>query len=303
MTRLRGAGLRRGEGFTLIELLVVVAIIAILLSILLPSLEKARAQARQVLCLTNLRAQGQSEFFYSEANNGYIGRGIMGFGAPSGEFGIYATTVLPGLGYQGNPLALWRGRTAGLPPNEHTQKKLREVMKGPYGAQMQCPDYPDEAHERTYGRGLRHVETQYNDYVASAMPIPYTVQQIEYDVPGGGDQGDEFEPATGVPDYIWTSKLDAIAAVTNPARKIYVTEAHVSMRWDQYRFHHFFLTSQLPFGARPRIANDQRHPGGINALFFDGHAVTLPLRKVDPGWPNSLGLRLSLFTEVPDGYE
>ncbi len=50
---------RRYAAFTLIELLVVVAIIALLISILLPSLAAAREQTRAVKCLSNLRSMGQ----------------------------------------------------------------------------------------------------------------------------------------------------------------------------------------------------------------------------------------------------
>ena len=56
-------------GFTLVELLVVVAIIALLVSILLPTLGKAKEQAKIVSCMSNLRAIGLAYTFYTMENN------------------------------------------------------------------------------------------------------------------------------------------------------------------------------------------------------------------------------------------
>ena len=54
------------KAFTLIELLVVISIIALLLAILMPSLQAAREQARSVVCKANLKQLGLAFFMYAE---------------------------------------------------------------------------------------------------------------------------------------------------------------------------------------------------------------------------------------------
>ncbi len=58
----------------------------------------------------------------------------------------------------------------------------------------------------------------------------------------------------------------------------------------------------MPFGHLPRMLNDGRHLGQINALFFDGHASSMSIHTMDPGWPKDRYVRLGLFTvtKLPD---
>lgn len=80
--------------FTLVELLVVIAIIAILSSMLMPTLGKARSVARNVSCVSNLRQIAQANMLYASDND---------------EFSVPYNTV-SGMGAAGD---MWMGESLG----------------------------------------------------------------------------------------------------------------------------------------------------------------------------------------------
>jgi len=109
------------KAFTLIELLVVIAIIAILASLLLPTLAKAKDRAKQVNCVSNLKQWSLALQIYALDNHDAIPRDGMGGNA------LYGTGALPSP--TGTPFDLnaWFNL---LPPNV-AERRLIDYYKSP----------------------------------------------------------------------------------------------------------------------------------------------------------------------------
>jgi len=105
------------KAFTLIELLVVIAIIALLLGILLPSLRRARDQAKGITCRNNLKQIGLAFTLYTGDNEGKFPR----------NGGVWIAKFLPYIGGQGDQ-----------------DKDYREM--GVYN----CPSYPNKEQTLDY---------------------------------------------------------------------------------------------------------------------------------------------------------
>ncbi len=118
---------RDAEGFTLIELLVVIAIIAILASMLLPALGKAKTKAEGIACINNLKQMQVAWYMYPEDNDGR-----MVLNSP----GSQVTSIRWVNG--------WLNWQSGIPDGANTnQVLLTQGLLGPYTARSlgiyRCP--------------------------------------------------------------------------------------------------------------------------------------------------------------------
>lgn len=129
--------MKKSKAFTLIELLVVVAIIALLISILLPSLSRARELSKRTVCASNLHGVAQAMYIY--AQDGDV------FPMTSG------TTTTPGM-YLFNP-----NHRTNVPPTTGIPNVTADIWllvwaNNTTPKQMLCPsttDVPDPAQDTT----------------------------------------------------------------------------------------------------------------------------------------------------------
>ena len=115
------------RNFTLIELLVVIAIIAILASLLLPALNKARVRGQAARCLSNLKSCGQAAMLYADDQKEYLPLMVLRT-PPSWSYYSWADHMI----YTGYLPA--GGRVAVCPSAAGSEPKADAAISDCYGA-------------------------------------------------------------------------------------------------------------------------------------------------------------------------
>jgi prepilin-type N-terminal cleavage/methylation domain-containing protein/prepilin-type processing-associated H-X9-DG protein len=258
---------RKHAGFTLVELLVVIGIIALLVSILLPALTKARQQAQTTKCLANLRGIGQAMLMYGQEQKGFILPGWIG--PPSGNNrGIenYAT-LLCGLKYLPEPTTIdWSGSGEAM--------GYDSVFRCPSGAERlhedadKMPEHPDAAPDAgnwawrrqsttdpAQGQGwLRTgltVDSWYCLNMQEAVSTPTVKPPLNFPF-----RKMKFNPAN--PTALMGNKLAKFSDLKN--------SSHLAMMWDGVRYFDSYVQRITPRHNSNRMTN---------FLFADGHCESL----------------------------
>lgn len=124
---------RERRAFTLIELLVVVAIIAVLVSILLPSLSRARSQANAVACLSNIRQSAMILNLYAQENESLMVVADMPTGVASARRAWTYNTIQGGYMRAGGGAGYLLGKVPYSCPLGYVEKSVYAGWQQGYG--------------------------------------------------------------------------------------------------------------------------------------------------------------------------
>jgi prepilin-type N-terminal cleavage/methylation domain-containing protein/prepilin-type processing-associated H-X9-DG protein len=228
---------RAGRAFTLIELLVVVAIIALLISILLPSLQRAREEAKTLKCSTNVRSLLQASVMYLGAWRRYIHPQLF--------------------------------------PQQLSDQKYTYVMEGSQRIYLDGEHYIDGGEENTLWDCPTSERERFTWYRTVAWDLRY--RWISYGANDWGIGEYNYRMTTGLFEYIpelnehWGIRE---ISVKRPDKFIVFGDSNRNRIWDQVIAqcrNDWCYPDESPGGAH-RKGGDF----GINVGFFDGHVQWYP---------------------------
>ena len=249
---------RQGQGFTLVELLVVIAIIALLASLLVPTLKSAQESARSAMCQSNLRQIAAAFSLYVADNEGYLppythifsdskGATVVG---PEGRvrYTTYRRYLLVENWFKSGPYTDHPRSGGGfLAEYLGTSEASQRREPGTHGI-LGCPSVPPGPNlEEGTVNGVSFTHFTYRD---TSLALNYK---------GVTQQGSSH--------YHGKSSMIPLSIIGMPAQLVFMTEGNMH-------------TPYVIEPGRGRLEDhtisipDPRHNGRYNALFVDGHVIS-----------------------------
>lgn len=246
-----GAGLGSvGRGFTLIELLVVIAIIALLLAVLLPSLQKVKDAAKSLVCRSHLRTLGISNMIYSNDNDSW-----------------YVPVIDTTMTANGEPTWNSNSQFRGIVGFDSRDTGSKFDMPKEY----LCPS--DTQSKNSYWDSF---DSPYENYVSFGYNF------TDWNV--GSKSPVIF--SGGIPSSDWACRLKS-TKIRNAGGKIMFIDAgdiwavkygaDYKLYWDRHGQDIIRYRGNIPPQWHPTY---YRHKEGANIAFFDGHADWLSKKEV-----------------------
>ena len=249
------------KGFTLIELLVVISIIALLLSILMPSLQKVKDQARTMVCQSNLKQLSLGFMMYLQGNKNK---------GPESPGGYYADNYIP---WSEQILSYMGDAQYALNPEKYTQKVMFCPSTLPPISQGYCGGLPKNRWRydiQSAAMKGRQVEGSYamNAWVGGGKSDTYgfTAEELSAKSFRTNISGSADVPVFGDATFFYSYPRDTDKA---PRRNI----SSSSVIGDFFNTSSGSLNTMLMYYIN-------RHSMKVNSSFADGHVGSVPLTEL-----------------------
>ena len=293
------------RAFTLIELLVVVAIIALLIALLMPTLARAKMMSVRATCLSNLRGCGIGFMMYAGNNRGDV---VVGLQPPGGHYWTWADLLSYGYDFGAPPIVPGMYPSNPLPPPTSFGQRVQPSYIHP--KMIHCPTDPSYAAEMTN-------DIAPNIAVSNSMDVPswgvygmFMVDTYSGDPAAWSvfQKNIDFWPrADGSPSYNYFMEVQKLPMIPQPSQMMMLADSNNHLKGTQVQGSPQFRskTGSFYFGSGGVclahgmggkvpitgaiyntyyvVMKDTYTGGTSNVAYYDGHAEVRSLKDMRYG--------------------